>query len=109
MCIGLPMTVVAPAASGPHRALCRRGSDLREIDLALVGPQPAGAHLLVFLDTAREVLDEARAAAIEDAVAAVEAVMAGLRPDDAFADIAAREPTLPPHLEEARRRGLATG
>ncbi len=65
----------------------------------LVGDQPVGTHVLVFLGAAREVLDPLRAAQIADALEAMERVMAGdSNIDHLFADLIAREPQLPEHL-----------
>lgn len=95
MCVGLPMRV--RAADG-LAAVCA-GADGREalVDLALVGPQAPGTHLLVFLGAAREVIDAARADEIARALAGLSAVMAGGDAGEAFADLD-REPQLPPHL-----------
>lgn len=82
-------------------ARCRtHAGEERSVDLALVGPQPAGAWLLVFLNSAREVIDAARAQEIHDALSAVAAVMAGhtMDVDALFPDLVGREPPLPEHL-----------
>ena len=97
MCIGLPMQVVEPRG---RYALCRSGGDLRTVDMILVGEQPPGTHVLVFLDAARDVMtaDEARKTA--DALTALSLVMQGeTSVDHLFADLAGREPELPPHLK----------
>ena len=52
MCISLPMQVIE--ARGRH-ALCRYGEEIRTVDMILVGEQPIGAWILVFLDAARDV------------------------------------------------------
>lgn len=72
----------------------------RTINLALVGEMPPGTWVLVFLDSARQVLDETDALAIEAALTAVEAAAAGDSSgiEAAFADLIGREPQLPPHL-----------
>lgn len=100
MCIGEPMRV--EAAEGMV-ARCRdRFGNLRSIDLLLVGEQPPGTWLLVFLDAARDVIDEARARMVREALEAVTAVMNGsaLDIDTAFADLIGREPQLPDFLKE---------
>lgn len=97
MCIGLPMQVVEPRG---RYALCRSGDDLHIVDMILVGEQPAGTHVLVFLDAARDVItaDEARKTA--DALTALTLVMRGeTSVDHLFADLVGREPELPPHLK----------
>ena len=86
MCMGLPMQV---AESGPGYAICNYRGAERRIDTMLVGDQPPGAWLLVFIDAAREVISEADARKIIDALSALDAVMAG-KPadiDHLFADI----------------------
>lgn len=99
MCIGIPACIVA---SDGHRAECRTHEGaLRRVDLALVGPQPPGTWLLVHLDTAREVLDAGRAAAIGSALAALAAALAGQPVEGLFADLEDRSPPLPPHLRPA--------
>lgn len=97
MCIGTPMQVVE---AGEFDALCAAGGGSSRVDLALVGPQPAGTWLLVFLGAAREVLTEEDALRIRDAHQALRDILNGASPDiDAqFADLAGREPTLPAHL-----------
>ncbi len=100
MCIGLPMQIIE---SGPHRALCRFDGKGREIDMALVGKQPAGTWVLVFLDAAREVINAQDAARIGDALKALTLVMQGeTSVDHLFADLIGREPELPEHLKPQR-------
>ncbi|MFZ1108113.1 MAG: HypC/HybG/HupF family hydrogenase formation chaperone [Rhodomicrobium sp.] len=99
MCIGLPMQILEPRG---RRALASFGGEPREIDLALVGPQPAGAWVLVFLDAAREVVTAEHAQKTQDALKAVALVMQGETSiDHLFADLIGREPELPPHLKPA--------
>jgi hydrogenase expression/formation protein HypC len=99
MCLGLPMRVVE---AGECYALCERRGERRRLDMRLLGPQPPGTWVLAWLDSAREVLDAQRAAEIDAALDALEAVLRGehadLDLDLAFADLAGREPQLPPHL-----------
>lgn len=96
MCIGLPMRVIE---SGEFYALCERGGEAHRIDTRLIGPQPAGTWLLVFLDAAREVLSPERAAEIDDALQILEIAMAGgALPAGMFDDLLNREPQLPEHL-----------
>lgn len=96
MCIALPMRVVVP---GAFRAVCDHDGRLVEVDMTLVGEQPAGTHLLVFLGAAREVISAERAAAVANALAALELATSGVADvDHLFADLAGREPELPPHL-----------
>jgi hydrogenase expression/formation protein HypC len=70
------------------------------VDMMLVGPQPVGAWLLVFLDTAREVLSEQNALQIADALEAMRMAMQGdNRIDHLFPDLVGREPQLPDFLK----------
>jgi len=96
MCIGIPMQVVAPA--GPIHAWCEGRGERRRVDLLLVGAQPPGGWVLVFLDSAREVLDPERARRIDAALDALDAALRGDPLDHLFADLVDREPQLPPHL-----------
>ena len=104
MCVGIPMRIEAVAG---EMATCVAGDRREEVDLALVGAQAVGAHVLVFLGAAREVLNEADALKISRALDALSAAMAGGELGDAFADLEV-EPQLPPHLEAARRAGATT-
>ncbi len=74
MCLGLPMQVVS---SGPGFALCDYLGRERRIDTMLVGEQPPGTWLLVFIDAAREVIPEADALKIADAHEALNTIMSG--------------------------------
>ncbi|ASW04022.1 MULTISPECIES: HypC/HybG/HupF family hydrogenase formation chaperone [Paraburkholderia] len=62
MCIGIPMRVLAVE---PGNALCLGRGGQRRISTILVGECRAGDWLLVFLDSARERIDAARAAEID--------------------------------------------
>ena len=75
------------------------GGERQRVDMQLVGPQPAGSWVLVFLGAAREVLDEERALRVRDALSAMQAVLAGAPIDHLFADLIEREPRLPDHLQ----------
>ncbi|MBY4677398.1 HypC/HybG/HupF family hydrogenase formation chaperone [Marinobacterium arenosum] len=102
MCIGIPMQVIE---SHPGFALCDNGGVQQRVDTALVGPQPAGSWLLVFLGAAREVLSEQRARQVRQALLAMKAVADGRADEGAlldslFSDLLKREPELPPHLAE---------
>ena len=109
MCIAIPMQVLA--ADG-NRALCRDGTDAARqqwVDLSLVGSQPAGTWLLVFLGAAREAIDAERAQQTLDALAALAAVQRGDPVDHLFADLIQREPELPAHLKpSAQSTGTTT-
>jgi hydrogenase expression/formation protein HypC len=102
MCVGVPMLVVDTADLW---ARCEGEGRVELVDLALVGPQPVGQWLLVHLGAAREALTPEAAALIARALEGLRGAMAGTGVGDAFADIEARAPSLPPHLEAARLAG----
>lgn len=106
MCIGVPMKVVL---AKDVSAICDRNGLQEEIDTSLVGRVQAGDWLLVFLGVARKQLDAAEAALVAEALRCLEAAMAGEDVAGFFSDLEAREPTLPPHLERARKSGAAIG
>lgn len=100
MCIGIPLQIVAVDADGT--TWCLRDGMRTTVDVSLVGPQPVGRWLLVFLDSAREVLDEERAWHIRQALGGLAAALAGEDFDAYFRDLIDREPQLPPHLRPAK-------
>ena len=68
--------------------------------MILVGEQPVGAWVLVFLDAARDVITAEQAQKTADALRAITLVMEGeTSVDHLFADLVGREPELPPHLK----------
>ena len=106
MCIGIPMQV---KESGFGYAHCEGMGITREIDTLLVGEQPPGTWLLVFLNAAREVLTEENAIKISQAVQAIDLIMqhegnlsdGGLNEgtiEALFADLIDREPPKPDSL-----------
>ena len=101
MCIGIPMQVVS---AGFGYALCKGMGIEREVDTLLVGEQPPGTWLLVFLNSAREVLSAEEAKKITDAVSAIDQIMASPNTatsqafDHLFADLVDREPVKPASL-----------
>lgn len=105
MCVGIPMQV---AETDGLIARCMAEGRAEEVDLALTGPVAPGSWVLVFLGAAREVLDPERAAQITAAIGALGAALDGRDLGNAFADLEAREPRLPAHLEAARRAGATT-
>lgn len=103
MCIGIPMQVIK---SGEAYALCqsRDGEQQQQVDTLLVGDLPVGSWVLVFLGSAREVLDELTAHQITDALSALDIAMHSADPhhqsiDHLFADLVDREPQLPDFLQ----------
>lgn len=101
MCIGVPMQVINGDAVC---AQCRNGDSVEEIDMMLLGEQPPGAWVQVFLGSARECISAEQAQKIQHALQSVELIMRGEDGDvDAlFADLIDREPTLPPHLQSSK-------
>ncbi len=96
MCLGIPMQVVE---SRDGIAVCEGMGERREINMQLVGEQRPGTWVLTFLDAAREVLTEADAHRISDAVMAVNLVMQGHTDvDHLFADLVDRDPPRPASL-----------
>jgi len=102
MCIGIPLQILAVDGIA---ATASDGSRTEVIDLSLTGPLPCGTWVLSFLGTAREIISAGEAALISEALAALADVMAGGDGGDAFADIDARGPQLPPHLAAAQAAG----
>jgi len=99
MCIGVPMRIIE---AGEGQALCqsRDGNETVRIDTLLVGDLPVGSWVLTFLGAAREVLDDATAHQISDALVALGMAMSGEgQVDHLFADLVDREPQLPDFLK----------
>jgi hydrogenase expression/formation protein HypC len=95
MCLGIPARVIE---SGEHFARCAsRNGELR-VDLSLVGAQAPGTWLLTFLDAAREIIADERAAAIDAALDALDAAQSGVTDLSAFFADLDREPQLPEFL-----------
>lgn len=74
MCIALPMQVVR---SGAVTALCRGRNGEEEVNMLLVGEQPAGAWVLCFLGWAREVISAEHAREVDLALDGMEKIMNG--------------------------------
>jgi len=106
VCVGIPMRIVA---CDGFVARADDGAEEHTLDLALTGPLPEGTWVLAFLGAAREVLTEDEALKIRAALGGLAALMAGGELGDAFADLEARAPALPPHLEAARAAGKTFG
>lgn len=86
------------AAQGAY-ALCEHQGQTYIIDMMLVGEQPIGTWVLVFLDTAREVISPTRAQQVNDALMAVQLAIQGeTNFDGLFADLVNRSPELPEFL-----------
>ena len=85
MCVGVPMQIVE---CGFGIAVCDHNGVRKEINTMLVGEQDPGTWVLVFIDAAREVICEADALKINDALKALEVVMSGGSDiDHLFADL----------------------
>jgi len=106
MCIGIPMQI---RETGFGTALCEGMGLTRQVETLLVGDQPPGTWLLVFLESAREVLSEDDAIKISNAVQAVDMIMGqqgnlstdGFAQENIealFADLIDREPQKPDSL-----------
>ncbi|TCO70553.1 HypC/HybG/HupF family hydrogenase formation chaperone [Rhodovulum euryhalinum] len=106
MCVGLPFRILAVDGIA---ARVTDGETTALIDLSLTPDARPGDWVLTFLGAAREVLDADEAQKILAALAGLCAVMGGGDPGDAFADLDARGPSLPPHLQAALDAGRSEG
>lgn len=95
MCIAIPMQVIATDGAF---ALCEGRGERRRVHTALLDAVAPGHWLLVHVDTAREIIDEQRAAMVNDALDALERAMSGDSIEGLFADLTDREPELPEFL-----------
>jgi len=90
-------------------ATCSAAGRRERVDLSLVPQARSGDHVLVFQGTARRLIEADEARLITEALEGVAAIMAGSADaaliDRAFADLAGREPELPPHLAAAYAAG----
>jgi len=101
MCIGVPMQVTDVDGAV---ATCEGRGRRERIDVALVGAQPPGTWILAHQGRAIRTMTPDEAAQTGAALDALEAALAGETGlDTYFADLAGREPQLPPHLKEPRR------
>jgi hydrogenase expression/formation protein HypC len=83
-----------------HFAVCETGSRQKRVNTLFVGEVEAGQWLLVFLDSAREILTEEQALQLNNALLAVDqAINGNLDVDHLFADLIERD-RLPPHLQD---------
>lgn len=95
MCLGLPMTIVETDGVS---ALCEFRGERRRVSMLLLSNPPVGTKVLVHIDTAIRLLDEAEARLIVDAIEGLTAALDGEDCDRFFADLIEREPQLPEHL-----------
>jgi len=103
MCVGVPMQILSREGL-VARAVDSEGRE-ETIDLALTGPIEPGAWCLTFLGAAREAISPEQAARTSAALAALRSAMLGGGLGDAFADLEASGPSLPPHLAAAAAAG----
>lgn len=96
MCVATPMQVIRP---GPVSALCRGRNGEEEVNMLLVGEQPAGVWVLTFLGWAREVIAEDHARDIDLALDGMQQLMDGA---DAI-DVERHFPGLGQTTDEAMR------
>jgi hydrogenase expression/formation protein HypC len=97
MCIGIPMKVIE--CNGIIAKCVGRGQT-RAVNLALIGEQSVGTWVLMAIDSAREVLDEATANQINEALDGAElAINSPIDLSKYFPDLIGREPELPAFLK----------
>jgi hydrogenase expression/formation protein HypC len=106
MCVGIPLHLTDIDGIAGH-ATDKGVAQL--VDLSLVPEARVGDWVLGFLGTAREILPESEALLILKALEGLSQIMAGGDGGDAFADLDARTPTLPPHLQAALDAGRSLG
>jgi hydrogenase expression/formation protein HypC len=100
MCIGIPMRVVEAHS---HFAICESGDRQKRVNTLFVDEVEPGQWLLVFLDSAREILTEEQAIQLNNALLAVDqAINGNMDVDHLFSDLIERD-RLPPHLQHLSR------
>ena len=92
MCIGIPMRVLHIENS---MAECAGQGRSERLNLMLIGDVPIGTWVLAYQGSALRTMSEDEALQTGEALAALEAALAGNDVDEFFADLIAREPTLP--------------
>lgn len=105
MCVGIPVQLIA--VEGIRGEVIEDGRP-GLVDLSLTPEARPGDWVLAFLGAAREVLTPEQAAQISAALGGLRSLMAGGDLGDAFADLEARSPQLPPHLQAALDAGKTT-
>lgn len=89
MCIGIPMQIVS---IGESRPWCEGRGLRQQLDTLLIGDQPVGTWILAFQGSATRVMTPDEAARTNDALDALEAVLAGATNLDAyFTDLVDRD------------------
>jgi hydrogenase expression/formation protein HypC len=110
MCLGIPMRVVEASETSAWVEGRGQGGEpglRRVVSLLLVGPQAVGTPLLIHVDTAVRVLDEAEVPLLESALDGLAASLDGRPFEHHFADLIGRTPELPEHLRPPGSRGAA--
>ena len=102
MCVGIPMQILAVDGIA---AQAQSAEGVETIDLSLTPEARPGDHVLTFLGASREVISAEDAAKIAAALDGLRSLMQGGALGDAFADLEARAPQLPPHLQAALDAG----
>lgn len=74
MCLGTPVQVMQ---SHEVMSVCRGRNGIEEVNMLLLGQQPAGTWVLSFLGWAREVIDEQQARDIDLALDGLQQIMDG--------------------------------
>lgn len=103
MCVGIPLHLARVDG------ILGLGTEGDRVDLSLVPEARPGDWVLNFLGTAHAILPEDEALKITAALKGLQSLMQGGVLGDAFADLEARPPQLPPHLQAALDAGLAKG
>ncbi|MCW8916902.1 MAG: HypC/HybG/HupF family hydrogenase formation chaperone [Magnetovibrio sp.] len=93
MCLGIPMKI-EQLGHGWAQCVDRDGST-RRVTTLLIDSHDVGDWVLVHLDNALRLMDEAEANQIADGLKAVQAALRGEDVDHLFADLVEREPQLP--------------
>ncbi len=106
MCVGLPLRITAIDGIAGR---AENDAHVEVIDLSLTPDARVGDWVLTHLGAARECISEDEARKITAALEGLRAVMAGGPLGDAFADLDAATPQLPPHLQAALDAGQSTG
>jgi len=99
MCIGVPMQIIE---SQGLVAICRNDEENRheKVDMSLLGEQPEGTWVLVFMGAGREVIAPEALEQTLQARKAMAAALKGESVDEFFADLVNREPELPDFLKQ---------
>jgi hydrogenase expression/formation protein HypC len=106
MCVGLPMILTAITGIAGYAL---DGDRPETVDLSLTPEAKPGDWILNFLGTAHAILPEDEAHKIRAALQGLASLMQGGTLGTAFADLEARRPALPPHLQAALDAGQTTG